>query len=988
MPNYRLNINRQRKFARRYRLRAESGEYMGIGENTGQHIGESTGSSGPPYIPPADPGGGWYTETDGVVDWVDLKTNAPGIIHQVTNQSTFDSSINNARPGDVIEIANGSYNFAGTEISCSGSDTLPIVITAETIGSVTFNIISGNDDYFRFTGSNIVFGGFVFTSTAYTRDIIEVWYGTDNRITGNTFNDNGPNDVSTPCIEIRYQAHRTRLDHNIINNYAGTFVRVYTFEDDAVTNGISSYFRADHNTFNGSQTNSSGSAIQIGQGNPPGMGYTAGDYQENLDAYATIEHNFFNGPMGDTEAISIKNNYCTVRYNEMADGLGGVEYRVGKYGKVYGNYIHSTRNANDAISISGSFSQFYNNIINVPDFKHGILMARWGYNVNRISDSPPTHDNTIAYNTILGARDYCLRIGHVDGPNHLYNCIIANNIIQSSTGYLLRYEKDTYTAPPDYPFDGIDNDVTINNNLFHAQGTASEYYPSDDSTANSTNAIWGDPNLSGYELTSTSTLAIDSAAIILGQSYTEDYNRDPRLGGTLNDIGAIEYSGETEVLYFDNGDVNWNNNAFNNPTWSVSPPIYRQGQDGLFFEKLVIRDAPGWAMQFDQCSNITIENLLIERSHTSLYENLGGGIYFNDCSGNITVRNVKMLDLNMTHTYGGHAVFLYNCNANDVLIQGNWFERIAGGVFIHAGSFNNFEMSYNWIRNYHRETPSEMPQEYRDRFPWGGWPGGNLLQVIYHYTGGPFLVTRNGGWIDMDQYPNYFTEDHINTWRSTGSSTNPMRFTFNTIYGGGSTTSGLGIILGDTAGYCPQFWADASGCTVNTGNEIDIRHEYAEDNILVDCGWVGIGIVGGHDHKILRNKIFHSSQSPRIADQATAQGIGVGRIASEPGSTYGCEIANNEVWWYNSEHESIREWAGSCPEWNWWDSDGPSHVSVQGGSTHQLPIGWSSNTWRKMWDDSYYESTKTEWDDRDGSTTAYDELLPLMQTEWVYKSPV
>ena len=58
MPNYRLNINRQRKFARRYRLRAESGEYMGIGENTGQHIGESTGSSGPPYIPPADPGGG------------------------------------------------------------------------------------------------------------------------------------------------------------------------------------------------------------------------------------------------------------------------------------------------------------------------------------------------------------------------------------------------------------------------------------------------------------------------------------------------------------------------------------------------------------------------------------------------------------------------------------------------------------------------------------------------------------------------------------------------------------------------------------------------------------------------------------------------------------------------------------------------------------------------------------------------------------------
>ena len=53
LRRYKLNINKEGVFKprRRYRLRAESGEYMGIGENTGQNIGEQTGSTGAPTIP-------------------------------------------------------------------------------------------------------------------------------------------------------------------------------------------------------------------------------------------------------------------------------------------------------------------------------------------------------------------------------------------------------------------------------------------------------------------------------------------------------------------------------------------------------------------------------------------------------------------------------------------------------------------------------------------------------------------------------------------------------------------------------------------------------------------------------------------------------------------------------------------------------------------------------------------------------------------------
>ena len=102
-------------------------------------------------------------------------------------------------------------------------------------------------------------------------------------------------------------------------------------------------------------------------------------------------------------------------------------------------------------------------------------------------------------------------------------------------GYLVRYYEGDYNG-----FSGMTpNEVTFNNNLYYPTGSATKYYAGSDFY--DANSIDGNPNLSGFAPTASSSLVVNNAATISGDPITYDYNETPR-SGSSNDIGAVEYS--------------------------------------------------------------------------------------------------------------------------------------------------------------------------------------------------------------------------------------------------------------------------------------------------------------------------------------------------------------------------------------------------------------------------------------------------------------
>src|SRR6185312_10426586 len=114
-------------------------------------------------------------------------------------------------------------------------------------------------------------------------------------------------------------------------------------------------------------------------------------------------------------------------------------------------------------------------------------------------------------------------------------------------------------------------------------------------------------------------------------------------------------------------------------------------------------------------------------------------------------------------------------------------------------------------------------------------------------------------------------EDLINIYASQGIASDPIQIIGNNLRGGGPSTTGGGIMVGD-----------------NFGRYIDI-----EDNILVDPGQYGIGVPSGENITVKNNKIYAKQQS------FTNIGLYVG-LASEIASGYPCvgstiTVENNQV---------------------------------------------------------------------------------------------
>lgn len=198
------------------------------------------------------------------------------------------------------------------------------------------------------------------------------------------------------------------------------------------------------------------------------------------------------------------------------------------------------------------------------------------------------------------------------------------------------------------------------------------------------------------------------------------------------------------------------------------------------------------------------------------------------------------------------AIYLDNCE--NITIIDNTFENVQSGMVAHNSRGIKFE--------YNDMTNVVGPLK-------GGGKIGNM--AIFDKVTGPgnsisYNVCEN---ISGESYP----EDIINVNQSHGTSESPIMVRGNWLRGGGPSSSGGGIILGDVGG----------------------SYQIAENNIVVDPGQYGISIAGGNNMTLRNNKVFSSRKSYNNV------GIYAANWYESLGNSYNITVTNNAVNYTNRD---------------------------------------------------------------------------------------
>jgi len=208
-------------------------------------------------------------------------------------------------------------------------------------------------------------------------------------------------------------------------------------------------------------------------------------------------------------------------------------------------------------------------------------------------------------------------------------------------------------------------------------------------------------------------------------------------------------------------------------------------------------------------------------------------LVYNNC------KDLVIQGKSFTSGTNGIAIRLVNCQ--DVLIENNSFElngnviaiQIEGGKNIRVRQ-NHFLMFRTGV--YAIQTTGGIDiqcNQFEDIA--GSKPRGQMVQ-FNKGSGSGNRVNFN----TLDHTPGIGNpEDLINMYGSGGTSADPIQIIGNQLRGGGPSTSGGGIMVGDDGGH-------------------DIR---VEDNILVDPGQYGIGSPAGSHITIKNNTIYGKQQS-------------------------------------------------------------------------------------------------------------------------------
>lgn len=476
-----------------------------------------------------------------IVEW-DLTIGAtvvpdttPAAVYTVSDEDALKNICKgtNLKPGDIVEVLDGSYDSGGITIESSGTSMQPIIIRSKNIGGA---ILSG-DTYFDLRrAAYIQIEGFDIRSNVYT--VIKLQACNNIRITRNIFHLTETEGESGKWILIggvwndpSAASHHNRIDHNIFKDkhQLGNFITIDGQQEPYEQ--MSQYDRIDHNYFYniGPRAVNEMEAIRVG----------VSDLSMS-SAYCTIEYNLFEECNGDPEIISVKSCDNVVRYNTFRRNEGTLCLRHGNRNEASGNFFFGEGAAGTGgIRVYGNDHKIFNNYFD------GLTGTKWdapitltngdydGENSGGLSDHWRVKRVIICHNTLVN-NDFNIEIGFTNNGNYgktVKDVIFANNLILGKQHDLI----NIITQP---------ENMQWHNNIMFPDSIASLGI-----TANPDEISGVDPLLIRNDnlwRPGSGSPAID--AVVNDYDFvTIDMDGQPR--NVLKDIGADEFSSAAIVIY-------------------------------------------------------------------------------------------------------------------------------------------------------------------------------------------------------------------------------------------------------------------------------------------------------------------------------------------------------------------------------------------------------------------------------------------------------
>ena len=247
---------------------------------------------------------------------------------RVESQDAYREAVKAAEPGDVIQLANGTWNDFEILFRGEGREGQPITLTAEEKGKV---IISGQSNL-RIAGKHLVVSGLVFKDGyTPTSEVISFRRNKDDlayhsRVTETVIDGfNNPERTEADFWVIMYGKHN-RFDHNHLIGKAnrGVTMAVRLNTEESREN----HHRIDHNYF-GPRPNlgsNGGETLRIGT-----------SHYSLIDSFTNVENNFFERCNGEVEIISNKSGHNVFRGNVFLESRGTLTLRHGNDNRVENN---------------------------------------------------------------------------------------------------------------------------------------------------------------------------------------------------------------------------------------------------------------------------------------------------------------------------------------------------------------------------------------------------------------------------------------------------------------------------------------------------------------------------------------------------------------------------------------------------------------------------------------------------------------------------
>ncbi|MEN3324801.1 chondroitinase-B domain-containing protein [Mariniflexile soesokkakense] len=377
----------------------------------------------------------------------------------VKDVSEFNEAVKNAKPGDVITLANGVWKDAELVFEGKGTPEKPITLSVEEKGKVTLEGASN----LQIAGEYLVIEGLVFKNGYTPTNAVISFRKSKNELANNCRltecvidNYNNP-ERQVQDYWITIYGKNNRIDHNHIVGKKNLGVTMIVGLD--TKESIENNHKIDHNYFGPRPTygNNGGETLRIG---------TSHNALEN--SKTLVESNYFDRTNGEHEIISNKSCKNTFKYNTFFECTGTLTMRHGNETMVDGNvFIGNGKPSTGGVRVINETQTVINNYhVGLTGYRfRGAFVI-----MNGVPNSPPNRyvpviDSKVNNNTFINCDHIQLCAGSdAERSQAPRTSEISNNIFYHES------KSDLFTVYDDISGVKFENNILGNNQVTDISG--------------------------------------------------------------------------------------------------------------------------------------------------------------------------------------------------------------------------------------------------------------------------------------------------------------------------------------------------------------------------------------------------------------------------------------------------------------------------------------------------------------------------------------